>query len=220
MIRNRLAVLLAERGLKITRVAKDTGISRNTITATAQNDSEMIRLETINTLCKYLSITPCEFFEYEPVDLNFSAYVNKVNLTGSVSNDEIRIEEINIDLFMDVKESRNTSSVDLHCSLEKVFEFDLIPFGDNIIPLKIEFDNDKEKENFIKEIFNHISPSFQKDIYNDITSALKGELVKKLKEEAKDSFVIESIMENSFGLNENIFENIQIELISDVFKQF
>ncbi|WP_444810941.1 helix-turn-helix domain-containing protein, partial [Streptococcus canis] len=32
LIKNRLAELLAQRQLKITKVAKDTGISRNTIT--------------------------------------------------------------------------------------------------------------------------------------------------------------------------------------------
>ncbi|EMB9041042.1 helix-turn-helix transcriptional regulator, partial [Listeria monocytogenes] len=35
MIHNNLSVLLAERNIKITRVAKDTGISRSTITAIA-----------------------------------------------------------------------------------------------------------------------------------------------------------------------------------------
>lgn len=67
MIRNRLAELLAERGLKITQVAKDIpGLSRNTITATAQNDGKMIQLETIDLLCNYLGITPSEFFEFAP----------------------------------------------------------------------------------------------------------------------------------------------------------
>ncbi|RGW54284.1 helix-turn-helix domain-containing protein [Limosilactobacillus fermentum] len=70
MIRNRLAELLSERQLKISRVANEIpNLSRNTITSTAQNSGKMIQLETINSLCKYLNITPGEFFEYIPYDI-------------------------------------------------------------------------------------------------------------------------------------------------------
>ncbi|PLA80856.1 hypothetical protein CYR81_06920 [Enterococcus faecalis] len=71
MIRNNLSLLLTERNLKITRVANDTGISRTTLTALNQNDNKMIQMDTINTLCKYLKITPCDFFEYTPIDATF-----------------------------------------------------------------------------------------------------------------------------------------------------
>lgn len=71
MIRNKLAVLMAERQLKITKIANDTNISRTTLTALAQNESKMIQNDTINTICKYLKITPCDFFEYSPIDVSF-----------------------------------------------------------------------------------------------------------------------------------------------------
>ncbi|MGL9815800.1 helix-turn-helix domain-containing protein [Enterococcus sp. DIV0098] len=71
MIRNNLSLLLTERNLKITRVANDTGISRTTLTALNQNDNKMIQMDTINSLCKYLKVTPCDFFEYSPIDATF-----------------------------------------------------------------------------------------------------------------------------------------------------
>ncbi|MHC5373109.1 helix-turn-helix domain-containing protein [Enterococcus sp. LJL120] len=71
MIRNNLSLLLTERNLKITHVANDTGISRTTLTALNQNDNKMIQMDTINTLCKYLKVTPCDFFEYSPIDATF-----------------------------------------------------------------------------------------------------------------------------------------------------
>lgn len=72
MIKNRLAELLAERNLKISRVANDIpNLSRNTITSTAQNDTKMIQIETINMLCQYLEISPADFFEYIPFDIKF-----------------------------------------------------------------------------------------------------------------------------------------------------
>ncbi|PXA00023.1 XRE family transcriptional regulator, partial [Staphylococcus pseudintermedius] len=54
MIRNRLAELLFERDIKIVRISKETGISRNTITNTASNNSEMLQMNTINKICRYL----------------------------------------------------------------------------------------------------------------------------------------------------------------------
>ncbi|MBF7122494.1 helix-turn-helix domain-containing protein [Pediococcus pentosaceus] len=74
MLRNRLAEILAERKLRISRVANDIpDLSRNTITSVAQNDGKMIQLNTINLLCQYLEISPSEFFEYLPFDISFTA---------------------------------------------------------------------------------------------------------------------------------------------------
>ena len=43
MIRNRLAEILFERDIKITDIANGTGISRNTISNTASNNSDMLK---------------------------------------------------------------------------------------------------------------------------------------------------------------------------------
>lgn len=66
-----LAVLLAERQIKITKVAKETGISRTTLTALSTGRPKGVQFETINTLCRYLGVTPADFFEYAPVDFSF-----------------------------------------------------------------------------------------------------------------------------------------------------
>lgn len=71
MIRNRLAEILFERDIKIVRIAKETGISRNTITNTASNNSEMLQMNTINKICGYLEITPCDFWLYS-IDIDFA----------------------------------------------------------------------------------------------------------------------------------------------------
>lgn len=69
MVRCNLATLLAERGLKITTVAKDTGISRTTLTALFSNRSQGIQFETLNTLCAYLKVTPSDLIAYLPIDI-------------------------------------------------------------------------------------------------------------------------------------------------------
>lgn len=85
MIKNRLAILLTERGLKATKVSNDTGIARSTLSKISNNTSEKIDYSTINSLCKYLKITPDDFFDYTPLDATFSFDV----LESLVSDEEI-----------------------------------------------------------------------------------------------------------------------------------
>ncbi|MBT9655543.1 helix-turn-helix domain-containing protein [Lactiplantibacillus plantarum] len=102
MIRNRLAELLAERRLKISRVSNDIpNLSRNTITSTAQNDTKMIQNETINSLCQYLGISPADFFEYLPFDVSFSASANNITgiVTSNVDVSQLIVTNIELDLY-------------------------------------------------------------------------------------------------------------------------
>lgn len=225
MIRNRLAALMGERGLKITRVAKDTGISRNTITSISQNDSEMIRMETINTLCKYLGVTPCEFYEYEPIDIVFSAYVNHIGydvvdeLTGAFTSINcIYISTVDVEVIMDVEKQQN-NSFDLHCSLVEGAKLSLDDPGifDYGVELKIEFDNNAEKNNFAEETYNKISTSFHQDIYINLIN----ELTTKIRE-----WIIENLptVEYNIPARQNYTKGIKEYLIiknlqSDVFKK-
>lgn len=65
-----LSVLLAERRLTITRVARDTGISRTTLTALCARGAKGVQFDTLNTLCQYLKTTPDALFLYRPFDLS------------------------------------------------------------------------------------------------------------------------------------------------------
>lgn len=71
MIFNRLKMLLSERELTISQVAKDTGLSRTTLTYMVQNNSKGIQLATLNQLCQYLHVRPDDFFEYYPFDVTY-----------------------------------------------------------------------------------------------------------------------------------------------------
>lgn len=107
MIRNRLSELLAERHLKISRVANDIeGLSRNTITATAQNKGKMIQLETIDKLCQYLGVEVSEFFEYVPFDIDVNC--DKPDVMDLTSKDnfhnfvtaKVELSPFDMDLFL------------------------------------------------------------------------------------------------------------------------
>lgn len=69
LIKCNLAMLLAERGLKITKVSNDTGISRTTLTALSNNTSQGIQLETIDKLCIYLKCAIKDFFIFHPSNI-------------------------------------------------------------------------------------------------------------------------------------------------------
>lgn len=67
MIECRLRVILAEKNLKISKVAADTGISRTTLHALSGNYGQGVQYDTLNKLCEYLRITPGDLYEYHPV---------------------------------------------------------------------------------------------------------------------------------------------------------
>lgn len=70
MIICNLSVLLAERGLKIAEVSRDTKISRTTLTALSSRNykAKGIQFDTLNTLCAYLNVQPGSLFSYYPLD--------------------------------------------------------------------------------------------------------------------------------------------------------
>lgn len=103
LIKCNLAVLLAERNLKITQVANDTGISRTTITSLANNYSQGVQIDTLNKLCIYLQVSPQQFFSYIPFDFS------------------IRAERQTKDFFL-IYFNFKTKLKNISCSLEAVVE--------------------------------------------------------------------------------------------------
>lgn len=237
MIRNRLSVLLAEKGLKITRVARDTGISRNTITSTAQNDTEMIRLETINTLCKYLGVTPCEFFEYEPLDIKFSYEILSMPFTIEHENDIriIKYNELDADLLMDIVWGHKKKKIDLSCGLTSSFVFDEREVARNSadkidINLAIEFDVEEDKKYFIDEVYSELNDSFYQDIYSNLIRVVTDGIFEKIKNDM-DRYIKTNLDFSAFpygvsdkvfadGLQNSILKNLKLIIDTDVFKPF
>jgi putative transcriptional regulator len=65
MIRCHLSRLLGERKLKISDVARDTGINRGTLTRLYYETAERIELDAINRLCQYLNVAVADLLEYQ-----------------------------------------------------------------------------------------------------------------------------------------------------------
>lgn len=65
MIQCKLALLMGQRKiLKISDVARATGINRNTITAMYYDRAERIELEVAGRLCKFFNCTMSDLFKY------------------------------------------------------------------------------------------------------------------------------------------------------------
>lgn len=65
MIINKFSVLMAQRLLKISTLAKATGISRVTLTHLYYRRSKQIDLETLDKLCDYLHCSVGDIIEFQ-----------------------------------------------------------------------------------------------------------------------------------------------------------
>lgn len=64
MIKCHLSRLMGERKLKISEVARDTGLHRNTVTLLYQETATRVDLDAINSLCKYFNVGVGQLFEF------------------------------------------------------------------------------------------------------------------------------------------------------------
>lgn len=108
MIKCNLAVILAERGIKITDLAEKTKLSRTTLTQLYYNQGKGIQFETLEKICDYLNITPGELLKYvdfkilidEAIknsetlfDFHCSFILNKLVMKGRVIIDLVNANE-------------------------------------------------------------------------------------------------------------------------------
>ena len=168
MIRNRLASLLADRGIKISRAAMELpNISRNTITNTASNKGKMIQLETIDTLCQYLDITPAEFFEYLPYDLIYHTDITKNEATTDELFDFINLKANDITFDFYIKKVSHNGKPN------KLFGFsgNLDYFQSNANGTKLFLFLKSDDDNHFKELWNDKKISgFRSQIWKELKS--------------------------------------------------
>lgn len=66
MIKCHLSRLLGERRLKISDVARDTGLNRGTLTRLYHETAERVDLDVLDRLCGYLNCTLPDLLEFTP----------------------------------------------------------------------------------------------------------------------------------------------------------
>ena len=63
VIKCHLSKLMGERKLKISDVARDTGLHRNTVTLLYQETATRVDLDAIEALCRYFGVRVGDLFE-------------------------------------------------------------------------------------------------------------------------------------------------------------
>lgn len=66
MIKCHFSRLLGERKLKVSEVARDTGLNRTSLHRLYKETVDRIELDMVEILCGYFSIGVGELFEYQP----------------------------------------------------------------------------------------------------------------------------------------------------------
>lgn len=65
-VKNNLAVLMAKKNkFKVSEIARETGLNKNTITALRYNKASGIQYETLETLCDYFGVSIGDFLVKE-----------------------------------------------------------------------------------------------------------------------------------------------------------
>ena len=160
MIRSNLAVLLAERNLRISRVSADTGISRTTLTALSSNNFQGIQMETLNQLCQYLNVRPESILHYISFDVtvkNFAEESEGFAVIAFETNIGDKVQSFEIPGMFQMKEHYDEN--DNEWILTSDFYAELWP--------------EDEYNELPRKVFKQLPIQFLKDIEKDISRHIR-----------------------------------------------
>ena len=164
MIQSRLSVLMAERGLKIADLYEETGISKTTLMAIAENTGKGVQFDTVDKLCNFLGVTPCDFFDYSPyiVETQKSDFIE-----GNLKGIEIKIKKQNYEKYF---------NLDIYVYSGDSYD---IPFKkgefDYYITLGLQSSDHYTDDEFYKFLSN-MNISFRTDVINTLIQEVKSQL--------------------------------------------
>lgn len=164
MIQSRLSVLMAERGLKISDLYEETGISKTTLMAIAENNGKGVQFDTVDKLCNFLGVTPCDFFDYSPYLVETKIIeLNEGNLKGFETT--IKKQNYEKDFYLTIY-------------VEKGDSFDIpVKKGeyDYYISLELQ-DSDHYTQKEFYNFLTALSISFRIDFVNNLIDNVKTQL--------------------------------------------
>ena len=170
MIKSNLAIVMAEKKIKISELSRKTGISRVTLTSLYYNNSGGIQFDTLNNLCNFFNVKPSDLLLYYPFDYKIKDLFPNVD---SVEDFEIEYT-INNKFF--------SCPLSLDFSIEKKIEpedegggiivtdvFLVVSLRDKWELLDNEVETSEESEHFEK-FFKNLPSDIKNDIENYIIS--------------------------------------------------
>lgn len=168
MIRCNLAVLLAQRGMRVSKVAADTGISRTTLTALVNNTGAGVQYDTLDTLCRYLGATIDQLLAFIPLSVTFDIRPS----SSSISNGET------FDLTLSMERAGRSEKyemiVDAILGYREIVDHrgDVSDRWVDRVDLFIEFSSEEERKDQCLAEFRSIPREFIFDIESKIADAV------------------------------------------------
>lgn len=170
MLRNNLAKLMIDRGISATQLFNDTGIARSTISKISNNKTDKISIQTIDKLCNYLNISPSDFFDFIPFEINLKAgFENFDSLDELMEGYPISNWPENIFLIINVIHSGKKMAIEYQgaciydsARIFKIYniQFELYKDNDNAIDLikswPIQFQNEllEQVRQYVQDYFD------------------------------------------------------------------
>lgn len=168
MIRCNLANLLGERQLKMSTVIKETGVTRPTLTALFYNSGKGVQIDTVNTLCNYLKVTPGDFFGYIPYDFTYNFTLERNQATKKDTDNaytasaSIGITDISKNLIATIKLESRMYHTEARLGGEKLYKGFLYVAKESAevweklkkeIPIEFQVDISKHLEGLIYDYY-------------------------------------------------------------------
>ncbi|MGO4936639.1 helix-turn-helix domain-containing protein [Fundicoccus sp. Sow4_H7] len=165
MIKNNLAVLMAERGYSATDIYNATKISKTTLTSLVNNTGKGVQFDTINTLCKFLKVEPKDFFLYTKYDYEITNF--KENDHPQSIHDHRTGEIVSVANFYGLNIYFDDGTIPLS------YEYTLVLFNDyqndyyNMMELSTD-DYDSRSYRTLKDFFENSPQIFVTEFMNDL----------------------------------------------------
>lgn len=141
MILSNLSTILGKKKLKIADLVKNTSITRPTLTALYYNSGKGINFDTLESLCKYLKVTPGDLLSFYDIDVDFidlkyssystdkfivedekaipidSTYIGDANFNGFIKFSQQNLEPLKFNGWLSALKNDGVYSavINLHC---------------------------------------------------------------------------------------------------------
>ena len=96
MITCKLGNILKKRKIKVSTLARETGVSRTTITSLIQGHSNGVQYNTLSSLCKYLNVSINTIFEETDITNSISVeeLIRELIDNSHYANNKVRIKTL------------------------------------------------------------------------------------------------------------------------------
>lgn len=225
MIRNKLSDLMGERRLKISRLSLETGIARSTLTPIYYNQSEMIKLDTINKLCVFFDISVCDFFENNNFDFEYSIVEDDY-----LGYEKMWIMEDNLDLkfyldfsfYIKIIEKNKSEVIEVNCQTtpnstlsDQLTYIDYLNNGagdyeEAISNIHYHITSKEDYKEIFEYYIDQLSPGMLEIVKSNIEKFIKEALINKF----KDTNIRNDYFGNDFHMSlEDVFKKANYTIL-------